>query len=91
MPTVHILIKGKVQGVFYRASAKEAADRCHIAGWIRNTREGHVEALASGHEEDLNRFIAWCRKGPEQAVVSDVIVSDAAQAPVAKGFSILRE
>lgn len=90
MPTVHLLIKGTVQGVFYRASAKEAADRLHIAGWVKNTREGHVEALASGSEEDLHRFIAWCREGPEQAVVSDVIVSDAAQVPVVKGFSILK-
>ena len=89
MPTVHLLIKGKVQGVFYRASAKAAADRLHISGWVKNTREGHVEVLASGSEEDLRRFIAWCGEGPEQAVVSEVIVNEAAQAEII-GFSILK-
>ena len=91
MPTIHLLIKGKVQGVFYRASAKEVADRLHLTGWVKNTREGHVEALASGPEEDLRLFVEWCKKGPERAVVSEVmIVSDATvQAPSA-GFSIIR-
>ena len=89
MSIVHLLIKGKVQGVFYRASAKEVADRLHISGWIKNTREGHVEALASGSEEDLRRFIEWCKKGPERAVVSDLIVSEAAQTQIT-GFSILK-
>jgi len=73
MPTVHLLIKGKVQGVFYRASAKAAAERLHITGWIKNTPEGYVEALACGEEEDLRQFVEWCRKGPQQAAVSDVI------------------
>jgi acylphosphatase len=89
MPTVHLLIKGKVQGVFYRASAKEAADRLHISGWVKNTREGDVEVLAGGNEEDLRRFVGWCKRGPERAVVSEVIVSEVAQAPI-KGFSILK-
>jgi len=73
MPTIHLLIKGKVQGVYYRASAKEVADRLHVTGWIRNTREGHVEVLASGSEEDVRRFITWCKRGPERAVVEAVI------------------
>ena len=45
MPTIHLLIKGTVQGVYYRASAKEVADRLHLSGWVKNTREGHVEVL----------------------------------------------
>lgn len=91
MRTFHLLIKGKVQGVYYRASAKEVAERLHLSGWIKNTREGHVEALASGREEDLRRFVEWCRKGPERADVQEVIVNEAAaaQAPVS-GFSIVR-
>jgi len=72
MPTIHLLIKGKVQGVYYRASAKEVADRLHLSGWVKNTREGHVEVLASGHEEDLRRFVEWCKQGPERAVVSEI-------------------
>ena len=90
MLTIHLLIKGKVQGVYYRASAKEAADRLHISGWVKNTREGYVEVLASGQEEDIRRFIEWCKKGPERAVVSELIVDEVtAQAPMS-GFSILR-
>lgn len=89
MSTIHLLIKGKVQGVYYRASAKEAADRLGISGWVKNTREGHVEALASGSAENLQQFIAWCKRGPEQAVVSEVIVSEGA-VPGVTGFSILR-
>ena len=89
MPTIHLLIKGKVQGVYYRASAKEVADRLHLSGWIKNTREGHVEVLASGDEEDLRRFTEWCKRGPERADVHEVIVNEAAQAHMS-GFSIIR-
>jgi acylphosphatase len=94
MPTVHLLIKGKVQGVYYRASAKEAAEKWHISGWIKNTPEGHVETLASGEEADLRSFVEWCKRGPERAVVSDVIElpkqsGEQAQANF-KGFAIVR-
>ena len=72
MPTVHLLIKGKVQGVFYRATAKEEADRLHITGWVKNTKDGHVEAVASGTQEAIDQFIAWCKKGPRRAEVTTV-------------------
>ena len=90
MPVIHLLIKGKVQGVFYRASAKEEADRLHLTGWVKNTREGHVEVLASGPEEDLRLFAEWCKKGPERAVVSDLIVDEVTAQVSSAGFSILR-
>jgi acylphosphatase len=76
MPTKHLLIKGKVQGVFYRATAKDVADGLGITGWIRNTGEGDVEALVSGTEEQLAAFIAWCRRGPSAAVVKSVDEND---------------
>ena len=95
MPAIHLLIKGKVQGVYYRASAKEVAERLHLTGWIKNTRDGHVEALAMGDEENLQRFAAWCKRGPERADVSEVIVSTASEDSIAGGasakdFSIIR-
>lgn len=74
MPTVHIIVKGRVQGVFFRASAQEAAEACAVKGWVRNTEEGDVELMATGSEEALQRFIAWCRQGPRRAVVSNVVV-----------------
>jgi acylphosphatase len=94
MATIHLLIKGTVQGVFYRASAKAAAENLHITGWVKNTPEGHVEAFACGEEKDLRQFAQWCKKGPDQAVVSDVIVLEQNAATPAgedfKGFAIVR-
>lgn len=89
MPAIHVLIKGKVQGVYYRASAKEVAERLHLTGWVKNTREGYVEALAIGDKDDLDRFVEWCKRGPERADVTDVIVSAATEAPM-ESFSIIR-
>ena len=74
--TVHLIIKGKVQGVFYRASAKEMAMKAQLTGWVRNTKSGDVEILATGREEDLNQFITWCGAGPAKARVEDVTVTD---------------
>lgn len=74
MPTQRILVKGKVQGVFFRASAQEAAEECGVKGWVRNTEEGDVELVASGSDEQLLAFVAWCRKGPRRAVVEEVYV-----------------
>ncbi|MBA2561404.1 MAG: acylphosphatase [Chitinophagaceae bacterium] len=74
MPTVQLLIKGKVQGVFYRATARQIAKKIGITGWIKNNREGRVEATVSGTEDQLQKFISWCKKGPESAVVNEVVV-----------------
>jgi acylphosphatase len=91
MPAVHLLIKGRVQGVFYRASAKAAAERLHITGWVKNTPEGHVETLASGEEGNLRQFVEWCRKGPEQAEVSEVIeLERRPDGQAGRNFAIIR-
>jgi acylphosphatase len=74
MPTIHLLIKGKVQGVFYRATAKDVAQALDLKGWVKNTKDGHVESVASGSEKALQQYIEWCRKGPEKAVVSSINV-----------------
>lgn len=76
MTTYHLLIKGSVQGVFYRATAKKTADKTGVTGWIRNTTEGDVEALVTGTEEQLNKFILWCKQGPALAKVTDVLITD---------------
>lgn len=75
MKTVHLLIKGNVQGVFYRASAKDIAEQLNVKGWIRNTEEGNVEATVSGDDDKVDRFVEWCRKGPSKAEVAEVIVT----------------
>ena len=74
MKTVHLIISGKVQGVFYRASAQKKAVELNIKGWIKNTRKGDVEAIITGENETVDRFVEWCKSGPDRAVVSGVTV-----------------
>lgn len=75
MATVHLLIKGKVQGVFYRATAKEVAEKLGLAGWVKNTKDGDVEAVATGTDEKIRQFINWCRQGPSKAIVTDIQIT----------------
>lgn len=74
MKTVHLKISGKVQGVFFRATAKEVARLHKISGWIKNTYDDKVEALITGEKEDVEKFIAWCKRGPEKANVENVTI-----------------
>ncbi len=90
MPTIHVLIKGRVQGVFYRASAKEKSEALQLSGWVKNTPQGDVEAIAAGNEEALNKFVEWCRKGPVAAHVTSVTVRTIEVQPFT-GFHILKE
>ena len=75
MQTVHLLITGKVQGVFFRETARKVAEKLKIKGWIKNTRDEKVEAMITGEEKDVNDFINWCKTGPDRAKVEEVMVS----------------
>lgn len=90
MPTNHLIIKGKVQGVFYRASAREEAKKLGVVGWIKNTADGNVEALVSGTDSQLEAFFAWCRQGPRNARVTNVIISPAEEKAFEK-FTVIRD
>jgi acylphosphatase len=70
----HVMISGRVQGVFFRAETRDAARRYGVAGWVRNTRDGRVEAVLEGNSEDVEKMIQWCRSGPPQARVENVEV-----------------
>ncbi len=74
MTRAELTITGRVQGVFYRASARQEAMRLGIAGEIRNLPDGEVEAVVEGPREKLEEFIAWCWRGPPGACVDDVRV-----------------
>lgn len=87
MPTLHLSIKGKVQGVFYRASAKEIAEKLGITGWIKNTDEGDVEAVVTGSHPQLQAFVAWCKTGPKRANVTEVISTEVVEKTF-KDFSV---
>lgn len=69
---VHIFVSGKVQGVFYRDTAKKEAKKLEIFGWIKNLSDGRVEAVFEGDEEKVESMISWAKKGPVLAQVKDV-------------------
>jgi acylphosphatase len=69
---VHVLISGKVQGVWYRASTKQKADEVGVTGWVRNTDDGNVEAVFEGEKTQIDEMIAWCWIGPQRAQVTDI-------------------
>lgn len=81
MPTVHLTISGRVQGVNYRAAARDTATRLALTGWVRNTPDGSVELTATGPEPALKQLITWCHHGPPHAVVADVSVQRLPETP----------
>lgn len=72
----HVFITGKVQGVGYRFSTQDVAQVFGLAGWVRNLPDGRVEAVFEGDRVAVEKMIAWCRKGPPNAVVEKVTVTD---------------
>lgn len=76
MTTIHLIILGKVQGVFYRATAKKTAISLGLKGWVKNTPEGSVEAMVYGEDAAVELFTSWCKKGPDNAVVEEVIITE---------------
>lgn len=77
MPIVarRLLIHGLVQGVAYRASAQAEGARLGLVGWVRNRRDGSVEALIAGPESSVQSFITWAHRGPALARVSRIEIS----------------
>lgn len=72
MKHFRIIIKGKVQGVFFRKNAQEYARKMDIMGFVRNEPDGTVYIEAEGSEDDLERFIKWCKMGSPEAKVSEI-------------------
>jgi acylphosphatase len=71
---MHVFVEGKVQGVSFRSHTRKIALNNYITGWIKNLSDGRVEAVLEGNEENLKKVIAWCLRGPERAVVQNVVV-----------------
>ena len=76
MRRVHVSIEGQVQGVFFRAGCVERARELGLAGWVRNTFDGRVEAEFQGSTEAVEQMVAWCREGPPHAHVARVDVRE---------------
>jgi acylphosphatase len=70
----HVLVSGRVQGVFFRDSTAKAARSRGVAGWIRNLPDGRVEAFFEGSRDAVESMISWCKTGPRHADVDDVSV-----------------
>lgn len=68
----HLIISGKVQGVFYRKSAAKKAMQLALVGWVQNKTDGSVEIEVQGGINDVKEFIDWCTKGPEYAIVEGI-------------------
>ena len=75
MPTLQLRIVGMVQGVGYRYALEREAAQLRITGWVRNRRDGSVEAVAQGPAEALDALAAWARRGPPAAQVTGVTAS----------------
>ena len=74
MKRVHVRVRGRVQGVFFRAEARDRAESLGLAGWVRNAENGSVEAVFEGGDERVQSMVEWCRRGPAGARVEDVEV-----------------
>ena len=71
----HAIISGRVQGVFFRAETQRAAERHGVFGWVRNKRDGTVEAVFEGRQQDVDDLLNWCRQGPRMSRVDKVDVN----------------
>ncbi len=76
MSAKHAVVHGTVQGVFYRASAEQEAQRLGVAGWVSNREDGSVELVVEGDDAAVEQMLAWAGRGPDRAEVTRVDVED---------------
>lgn len=88
MRRVHLSASGRVQGVFFRASARDEARRLGLSGWARNTAQGTVDVEVQGDEDAVERFVEFCRAGPGHAEVAALSVDTLPAVDGEEGFTI---
>lgn len=84
----HLVITGRVQGVFYRAYARDQAESLYLSGWVRNRPDGAVEAVVEGEAANVDLFIDWCRQGPPSARVEQVELERQDYSGEFQGFAV---
>ncbi len=85
---IHAVVKGKVQGVFYREFTRREAGALGIGGFARNLKDGSVEIVAEGEEKNLQEFMKMVRKGPLMAFISEVEAKEEPPTGEFEGFDI---
>ena len=86
----HIFVSGRVQGVFFRVETRYEAMKRNVAGWVRNTSGGRVEAIFEGEREDVEKLIDFCGRGPSGARVTKIDVQWQEYSGEFKDFKIRR-
>lgn len=74
MTRARVYVRGRVQGVFFRASTRDNALALGVTGWVKNCPDGSVEAVFEGKKDIVDKMISWCRKGPAGAFVEQIKV-----------------
>ena len=83
-----VIARGRVQGVGFRYYTAEAAAGHRLTGWVQNLPDGSVQACFEGEEEDVHAQIDWCRRGPEQARVDELVLEEGIYSGEFPGFDI---
>lgn len=86
--TLHLVVKGRVQGVYFRHYTQKQANKLQVYGWVKNLPNGDVEIIAQGKPAALQAFQQWCQTGPLLAKVSELIVNQMANVQPFTSFEI---
>lgn len=87
---ISILVTGDVQGVYFRATARDVAEELGLSGFVRNERDGNVYIEAEGPAEQLDKLVVWCKQGPRHARVENVEIKEG-EVKGYKRFEITRQ
>jgi acylphosphatase len=84
----HLIIRGRVQGVWFRGTTCQEARRLGLGGWVRNRRDGSVEAVFEGPRSEVQKIVVWCHRGPRMAQVDSVDLKWEEPTGELAGFSV---
>ncbi len=88
MKTIHLVVSGRVQGVYFRAFTKKRALKLDITGFVSNQENGDVEIVAQAEQESLDSFINWCHEGPLMAKVENMDINELSTSEIFPNFEI---
>ncbi|MCX6227120.1 MAG: acylphosphatase [Bacteroidia bacterium] len=89
MKRMHVIVSGRVQGVFFRAYTRETALALKLTGWVRNLPDGRVETVFEGEDTNVQSMLEWCKKGPPHALVNELEASEQTYTGEFRDFRII--